>query len=615
MSHTLQVQVSTQEANPFYGLRNCLNIFQNGSKGNISIAVLDAAYNEVKDNKQHRELFFILLFSIGDITARQHNIFRGNKVDNGGNAQRNAFTNIYEWLKTKHYKQWLKFLSSNLFNEYVSFDLIFANRVQTQGKKKVKDVISNLSGSEQYINDLVEFARGIIKGKNPSDKYFLAKFLTRPRTSKRKGHKVMLPETKQVMEAKVSFLLKLSQACGFEVVKKANHYEFPGYINWRKEFIGDMESVMFSSKKVLEFDRDGFIGWLEKLPSGARFRVRTRLLNKDNSLKEGKNWSNLGRWFLEWESYKETKQQEQRVLENKVKQGTATAKDVQKLEVVKKEAKVNVGAISFDKMFVEIIKGSIDKVKVQPFLDKINLPYNTLVFMDDSSSMQSYGTNGITAFDMACFIATICLTKNPDEAGRSLVGMFSQRTFLYNLMTSQTEAKNKLVIGETKQVRRGLIDPEAHFLDNLRDFRAFAHSKRTGNLTNISSIATYLEGICQQRPETIEELQEFPVWTLISDGNFNNLRSPEASLNDLLRRLESFLGFKPYLIIIDVASSSSAQAERFSGIENVMYIPPNPASIEQFLMNYRDFKVYDIYTPLESMYNSNRYAPIKEAVL
>lgn len=624
MNQALQVQMSTQTANPFQGLRSCLRLFQEGGKGSISTALLDAAWQEVKSSKEMREMFFSLLFSLGDITGREHNIFKGNKVDSGGNAQREVFHTIYNWLKDRHYDQWLAFLNAMLFNEYISFDLIFANRVKTSGKKKVVGGYNHLTGSEKYLNDLAEFTAKIIKGNNPTHKYFLAKYLTRPRTSKRKGHKVMLPETKTAMQAKQSFLLKVSALMGFEVVKKTTHYEFPGYINWRKEYLGELESVLFSSKKILEFDKQQFLGWLDKLPSGARFRVRTRLLTKDNQLKIveteesslGKTkWDKLAFWFLEWENFKENKQTEQRVLEEKVRQGTATENDTRKLEVVKKQAKVTTGAVNFQAMFSDIIKGTIDKVKVQPFLDKINLPYNTLVFADDSGSMSwDGGANGIAPFDMAAFIATICLMKNPDDTGRSLLALFSDETRLFNMMTSTTDTANKLLRGKKQSIRENLINPELHFLENLKRMRAFMASEQRGRGTHLDSIPYYLRGIIDSNPEVKEQLMDFPVWTMISDGNFNSMHSPEASMNKMLRELEDLLGFRPFIIIIDVAQTTSAVVDRFSGIDGVMYIPPNPAQIEQFLVNYKDFQVYDIYTPLQSLHSSNRYALVRQAV-
>ena len=96
---------------------------------------------------------------------------------------------------------------------------------------------------------------------------------------------------------------------------------------------------------------------------------------------------------------------------------------------------------------------------------------------------------------------------------------------------------------------------------------------------------------------------------------FNSMSSPEASINDFFRKCEKYFGFRPYVILMDVTGGNGAGAERFSGIDNMMYIPSNPAMIEQFLTNFKDMDVFDIYTPLLSMYRSDRYALVRENTL
>ena len=57
------------------------------------------------------------------------------------------------------------------------------------------------------------------------------------------------------------------------------------------------------------------------------------------------------------------------------------------------------------------------------------------------------------------------------------------------------------------------------------------------------------------------------------------------------------------------------KADRFGGIDNMIYIPSNPAQIEQFLTNFKDMDVFDVYTPLQSIYRSNRYTLVRENTL
>src|SRR5688500_504124 len=91
LNSMLKVELTNKTNNPFYGMRNCLELYQSAGKGSVNESLLDRCFLEVQDSKEKREMFYSLLFSIGDITARQHNIFRGAKVDSGGNAQREAF--------------------------------------------------------------------------------------------------------------------------------------------------------------------------------------------------------------------------------------------------------------------------------------------------------------------------------------------------------------------------------------------------------------------------------------------------------------------------------------------------------------------------------------------
>ena len=155
--------------------------------------MLDAAWKEVAQDLEKKKMFFSVLFSIGDITGRQHNIFKGKKVDSGGNANRDSFNTIFHWLWNNNKNQFIKFMNAQLFNEYTCFDFLFQNRVQTKGAK-VLNVFSAYEDPE-YKKALLNYVYSIVNGTNPFNKMLIAKFLTLPRTSKRQGHKKMLPES------------------------------------------------------------------------------------------------------------------------------------------------------------------------------------------------------------------------------------------------------------------------------------------------------------------------------------------------------------------------------------------------------------------------------------
>ena len=112
----VEVKLNNSNENPFYGMRSCLTLMQ-GVGGNITPVMLDNAYKECK-TKEQKQMLYALIFSIGDITARQHNIFKGKKKDNGGNANREGFAVVIDWMWSNHREQFLKFLNAGLFEEY-----------------------------------------------------------------------------------------------------------------------------------------------------------------------------------------------------------------------------------------------------------------------------------------------------------------------------------------------------------------------------------------------------------------------------------------------------------------------------------------------------------------
>lgn len=609
----IKVEFGSKNQNPFYGMRNTLELFQVASKGAApSTSIMSGAWGEA-DTDEKKALLVSILFFVGDVTSRQHNLFEG-KVDGGGNSQREVFRDtiipflVKNVAKTSKAK---KLGLMKLITEYTTMDNIFASRVKTT--KKTDKVLSVVNMIKVFgVESVAEYAADVILRGTTFEKICLSKFITRPRFSKRPGKTKMLKETTEVMATKAELLTKISDIVGFVYEDKKSYIDFLGFYAWRKEFNMGFESVLFSTQVVKDLDREQFFKVLESSPSDARFRIRNKVMF-------GEKWGPLKAWYTEWEQFKEAKQSEQRVLETKVANGVATESDVAKLGVVKKEAKVNVGAVAFTTLFKEIITGRVDEIKIQPFLDRIKLPYNSLVFVDDSSSMDSqygYGNQlGFTARQFAAFMATIVLSKNPDAEARDLLGLFSSNCRMFDGISSFNKAPNSLLAKNVVETAKtSLIDSEDTFLNNLRRMKSFLDSKTTGNGTNIGSIPDNLNAWAQGDSSKIEAIQKFPIWTLISDGNFNNLGHASSSLNDFMRKCENYFGFRPYLILIDVAGSSSQNITQFSGIDNVMMVPPNPANIEMLLTNFKDMDTYDVYTPLQSIYRSQRYAPIRSFI-
>lgn len=601
----VEVKLNKNNDNPFYGMHSTLKLFEASSDSSFNVNLIQSAWNECQKDKDKRALFYSILFSIGDITNRKHNIFKGKKIDNGGNANREAFYAITKWMWKNDKKQFIKFLNAQLFNEYTCFDMLFRNRVQTKGARVLKTF--NAFEDKEYRKALLDYVYAVVNGSNPFNKLLIAKFLTIPRTSKRSGHKRILPETKAVMMAKKSFLEDLSKMMGWEVAY------LKGYREWRKQYNGDLESVMFTTGKINEFDEDEFLKWFDKLPAQARFRVKNRILySKDKE--DHCKWTKFQPWLKRWETYKEEKQAEQRVLEEKVRQGQASEEDKVRLEKVKKEAKVTIGATNFTELYNQILNGTLDKLKIESFMNKVNLPYNSLTIIDSSGSMSG------RPFKFAAFITAVCMVKNPDDDARNLVGMFDGTSRFYSYIDSQATAQNSILRSKVAKTKaQPFVDPKLSFLDNYRRITSFLQSKFQGWNTDISCIPKGLNQACQANPEIKDALRNYPVWTIMSDGMFNNMHSPEASMNDFFRQCDMYFGFRPYVILMDVTgavgSRANAGADRFSGIDNMMYIPSNPALIEQFLTNFKDMDIFDVYTPLQSMFRSNRYELVRQNTL
>lgn len=606
----IEVKLNKSNNNPFYGLRNCLKLSQ-AATGTITYDLLDACWEEVKDNKEHREMLFSLLFSIGDITNRQHNIFKNIKKDNGGNANRGGFYNVMLWMRDRHFAQFKKFLFAGLFNEYSCFDMLFCNRVQTS-KNRVVHVYQSFNDIT-YCSVLLEYVYKVINGTNPYDKFLVAKFLTLPRLSRRSKHKKMLDETKRIMEAKAKFLIQLSELMGWEYEVNGTYCNFKGYRRWRQEYNQDLESVLFSTGKIFDFDKDSFINWFDKLPAQARFRVKNRILYSKNA-DESFKYTEFQKWYSEWESFKTKKQEEQRVLEEKVRQNQATEEDKVKLQKVKKEAKVTVGATNFKDLYEDLKNGTVDKLKLESFMNKVNLPYNSLVIIDDSGSMRG------EPFNFATFIAATCLVKNPDDDGRNLLGFFNSTTHWHSYIDRTSRTSNSLLRTEVAKTKVSpFVDPTLSFYDNYMKIREFCNAVFNNGCTYIDSIPRGLKEACDRNPALYDSLKSYPVWTIISDGEWNNLYSPEASMNDFMRKCENYFGFRPFIVAIDIddryCTKSSLKVDRFSGIDNMIYIPANPAQIEMFLTNFKDLDTADVYIPLQSIYRSNRYELVRKFTL
>lgn len=606
----MKIEFNKKNENPFYGLKNCLSIFQGH---NISYDILSNAFDEVKEDKTKREMFYSLLFSIGDITNREHNIFHKKKIDSGGQGKREDFYTILLWMIKYDYDQFKKFLFAGLFDEYTCFDFLFRNRVKTWAGSCKPMTVYNMFANPQYCEDLSDYVVSIINGNNPFKKMLVAKFLTLPRLGKRSGHTQMLADTYEIMKSKADFLKLLSDKMGWRYKYVGRYTNFIDYRAFRSQYNSTLESVLFSTGKIVEFDKIQFLDWLNQLPAQARFRVKTRLFNSykvKNQITSGLKWPTQKQWYIDWENFKENAQEEQRVLQEKVRQGTASLEEMVQLEKVKRDAHVTTGGTNFNELYNQIVRGNPDKLKLESFVEnKVNLPFNFLAIIDESGSMQG------APFNFATFLASVLLYKNPDDTGRNLIGMFSSKARFLSAIDCKGEDNVNSFWHRRPVVEiapEPFIIPEKSFYDNYIRISQFLNATFKGGGTYISSLVDRLREIGEHEPDMIDSLKQYPVWIICSDGDINNERDAQASILAFQHMAKQYLGFVPYIVIVEIGNFNNYDINHFANLDQVMYIPGKVELIEQMLVNFKDIDVFDVYTPLQSIWRSNRYEPVRQ---
>jgi hypothetical protein len=615
--------------NPFYGQKELLTLYTRGSakcpKSEL-LQLLNNAWKAVIENIELRRMLFVIIFSFGDITNRQHQIFGKNQVDQGGAAWREGFNWSLEWMKLNTYPQYLRFVFSDSIRQFIGFFAIFNLRVKTTKKtNKVEEVINtlkdvNLVETAKYVANLIKTSR------NPVELILIAKWLTGVRTSKRQkrdktgklvGSRPLLKETLRNAVQKEAFYKALSDEMGWQYIQHPHNIQFTGLRDWKKQYNSDLESVLFSTGKIVEFDETQFKTWLNSLPAGARYRVRRRLLDKDDKSKA--KWfskfanTDLAKWFLEWEKFKETKQVEQKVLTEKVRQGVATEDDKKKLEKVTKEAKVTVGGQSLFDELTELFAGKqVSTVTLESIINKVKFEVPVLTISDCSGSM------GGRATAIARVLTTLTMIKNPSNELDNILVTFGSESKIYTDRSKGIESPNRFTAGRQIIVEK-LVDRTKTFLENLENVSRFIHSN--DGSTNFSSVARefkrWLDSASPEEKEYRKEyIRKFPVFLVITDGDLNNQHNAEASMREFQQNMLQWFGWDGVVVIWDTVTSSDRSSSKFANLENVIhYTGWNLGVVNTIFTKIHDLDVIDIYTPLLSLYRSNRYDLIKGNVI
>lgn len=631
---SLKVKMSAVNENPFYGKTALKNLLNTGKSVNSKYqmdSLLNQAWSETKNDKTLREMFFIICFSIGDITNRKHNIFKQD-VDNGGEACRPQMMWILSWIRKNHSVQYYKFMFNRIITEFISWFAILAGQVRTTKGKKNIDIAATETYNvlkEHDLNKVAEFIADRLKNGSLIDKIMLAKWLVKPRLSKRQkinyqtkeksGTRDLQQVTKDNMQTKVNLYRILSEIMNWEVIYHPKNIQFKGLEEFKKEYNQNLESVLFSTKQICNLDKEQFFKLLNECPSGARYRIQRRLSTADNQCK-GK-WFNkqtgtdLGVWFHDWEDFKTVKQQEQRELTEKVRQGTATAADKKQLQQVKKEAKVTTGATSLMDQISKLMNNQSDDLLIQSIMDKIKFEVPVLVVSDCSGSMSGLPTR------IARLLTTVTMLKNPSpDLDNLLVRFGSSCEFITDYSKGEIQ-QNRFMTSKSTVVDK-LIDRTKTFTWNFNNLSKFINSNMGG--TYFNTVSEKLTSWVNENPlfkqHRIEQLQQYPVIIVVSDGDMNSDYTAGESMNRFMNGMRQ-LGWNGVVVVWNVKEGVndnylSQWGDKFANVPNcIHYYGYNLGIINQIFTNIHDLDVIDVYQDLKSLYASNRYQIIKENVI
>lgn len=621
--------------NPFYGNKSLFELYQASQSGTISNAVLTSAFNASK-TRQELELFYSILFATGDISNREHFGIKpaNGKLEQGGNGHRKAFQTILTWMKTNAPHQYEKFLKTDVVRQYTCLDNVVGNRIKTKpGSKTIVETVDFLSGSN--LDVVSDYLAWLINHVQEGEKALIAKFLPNVRLSARQkqdrktkvksGKRELQTTTKTLMQKREQFYVLLSEKLGWKYETRHGWMDFIGLREWKQKYNTDLESVLFSTKKILAYDKTQFLGWLDKLPSSARFRVRCRLLDKNNALKgkwiNEKSKQDLGTWFLDWEKSKEKAQAEQRELTEKVRQGSATEEDKVKLAKVTKEAKVNVGGSSLLEELEALLKSTrsmaeID-IKIHSILQKVKFEVPVLTIADCSGSMNEGNRTGgkFMPFQLAQLFATISMLKNPSPDLDDLLVCFGSQCEIYTDGSVGTSKQNRFVQGVSTKVAK-LVDRTKSFSENFTNIGKFVNSEMGGTSfdTVAKKIKQWIESDTDFKQHRIEQLLAYPVFMVISDGDMNNSYSAASSLMEFRGILGQY-GWDGVVVIWDV-NTGMKQSDKFTNVPNTLHFCGwNLGIVNQIFTKIHDLDVIDTYLPLKTLWESNRYELVRKNVI
>ena len=630
-----QKQDELRKENPFYGLKGLFSLVHN--EKNVS-PYLNEAWNESKDDKERRELFNIIMFNIGSVD-RPNNVYRKNKVDNGGKSLNDQWLVYLKFLLKNNVKQFIEFLKfrpevgCSLFFEFVSPREFMYYQIRTTPKTKkvigswglLKEIIDN--NDKSIYETLLDTIENYIRNGSEFQRWQMAKMIHTPKYSQRQkkdkegkiveGGRQLQKETRDKFHVYETLCEDISKRMEWYVIDYDNNKKYTGLLEWRKEFIKNTEYVLFSTRNISKKDQTEFLEWLNILPAGSRYRVKRRINNPVSGIK----WKTLKEWFDAWETFKKNAQAQTRVLEEKAKTVGLNEDEKVELAKVKKDAKVTTGADTIGKHATDFLENigenKVDTVTIDALIAKSKSDVAVLLDVDISGSMGMSGMiRGKSYFprDAARLISTTVMLNNP-PSHRDLMFTFGDYTNCYTNNSKGIMKSNRFMEGKSVVIEN-LVDPTKTFMENYRNMSNIIGSN--GGSTNVAGLADKLkewvdasDGI--SKSTKIEQILGYQVILIVSDNEFNNNSTQQSSLMSVKHKLLQYFGWNGVIVVWDTAIDSKNKSHYFDNMENVVHVAgTDPNILDQIFGKISDVDIIDIYTILNSMYKNTRYNLVRQ---
>ena len=261
----------------------------------------------------------------------------------------------------------------------------------------------------------------------------------------------------------------------------------------------------------------------------------------------------------------------------------------------------------------DLLLGKTDDITIQSILDKVVFEVPVLPIVDISGSMAGRPTN------IAKLIITLVLLKNPNTFENLLFRFATNADCITD--NSVGMISNNRFMGKQSIVVKKLIDRELTFAENFNTISNFVSSN--GGYTNFDGVAKRIKQWVDDASDSVEkehrreQINQYPVFLVATDGDFNNSSSAASSMNQFMMNMKQWFGWNGVVVLWDIPKHGDSinKSGYFDNIENVIHITTyNLSTINQIFTKINDLDVIDIYTPLKSLMTSNRYDPIKSVI-